>query len=717
MVTKKRIEGRCAPLFFVYQLKSSRRGIIAVTLCLIKRLGTAIALSVALPSGFVLASDYGTTGLIDIPTARFEQDGVLSVGASIDERHKQYSITYQATPWLQGTFRYTGFSQFFYWDRNYEFKARLWEEELYLPQVAVGIRDMVGTGVFGSEYVVASKQVGRTDVTLGVGWGRLAGEGIARNPLRQLSERFSVRSADTGVGGELSVDNFFSGPDVGFFGGLSHSVESLPLTFALEYNPDQYDLDARRGVARPNAPWSIGATWHALPGLDVRLSLQHGDEIGIGFRSFVKTGAEPARRAPEQFLSSYYLSQSDLPSQIDKNRWYDRLLYDVERSGLLVVEGNISADGSQAQLVVGNVSYALWSDAIGRHTALADLHLPATVKSMHFVVEEGGHRSATIVVPRPSAFYSDSARATLRQVRVLSGRTLDTPQHRTGFVTGKINNTVSVRSRFQLFDPDDPARYQVFADLSSEYALSNYWAIRSSIAINIDNNFDESRRQESDSVLPKVRSDVVKYLTNGDSGLEKLVVEGRNTLGRSIHYRGFAGYFETMYGGLGGEVLYWPSKSRVAVGMSLAYARQRDFDRGLDFLDYNVVTGHVSAYWATPFYNYDVAVHAGQYLAKDVGATFEVRRTFRNGWQVGVWASLTDVPFDEFGEGSFDKGFYFQVPLDGLFGSAPRGQFAMRMRPIQRDGGQRLEDFSGNIFWDLRSARHDAFAPDERLLP
>ena len=717
MVTTKWIEGRCAPLFFVYQLKSSRRGIIAVTLCLIKRLGTAIALSVALPGGFVLASDYGTTGLIDIPTARFEQDGVLSVGASIDERHKQYSITYQATPWLQGTFRYTGFSQFSYWDRNYEFKARLWEEELYLPQVAVGIRDMVGTGVFGSEYVVASKQVGRTDVTLGIGWGRLAGEGIARNPLRQLSERFSVRSADTGVGGELSVDNFFSGPDVGFFGGLSHSVESLPLTFALEYNPDQYDWDVRRGGARPNAPWSIGATWHALPGLDVRLSLQHGDEIGIGFRSFVNTGAEPARRAPEQFLSSYYLSESDLPSQIDKNRWYDRLLYDVERSGLLLVEGNISADGSQAQLVVGNVSYALWSDAIGRHTALADLHLPATVKSMHFVVEEGGHRSATIVVPRPSAFYSDSARATLRQVRVLSGRTLDTPQHRTGFVTGKINNTVSVRSRFQLFDPDDPARYQVFADLSSEYALSNYWAIRSSIAINIDNNFDESRRQESDSVLPKVRSDVVKYLTNGDSGLEKLVVEGRNTLGRSIHYRGFAGYFETMYGGLGGEVLYWPSKSRVAVGMSLAYARQRDFDRGLDFLDYNVVTGHVSAYWATPFYNYDVAVHAGQYLAKDVGATFEVRRTFRNGWQVGVWASLTDVPFDEFGEGSFDKGFYFQVPLDGLFGSAPRGQFAMRMRPIQRDGGQRLEDFSGNIFWDLRSARHDAFAPDERLLP
>ena len=137
----------------------------------LKTLLTSVVVLIAAGAPIALASDYGTTGLIDIPTARFDKDGVFAVGASIDERHRQFSITYQATPWLQGTFRYTGFDEFFYWDRNYEFKARLWEEELYLPQVAVGIRDIVGTGVFGSEYLVASKQIGNTDVTLGVGWG------------------------------------------------------------------------------------------------------------------------------------------------------------------------------------------------------------------------------------------------------------------------------------------------------------------------------------------------------------------------------------------------------------------------------------------------------------------------------------------------------------------------------------------------------------------
>jgi hypothetical protein len=237
------------------------------------------------------------------------------------------------------------------------------------------------------------------------------------------------------------------------------------------------------------------------------------------------------------------------------------------------------------------------------------------------------------------------------------------------------------------------------------------------LALNVENNFDESNRQVSDSVLPKVRSDVVRYLNEGESGLEKLIIEGRDTYGRSLHYRGFAGVLEEMYSGAGGEILYWPAQSRVAFGASLAYAKQRDYDRGLGLLDYDVMTGHVSAYWATPFYNYDVAVHAGRYLAKDVGATLEVRRTFRNGWQVGAWATLTDVPFEDFGEGSFDKGFYFQIPLDSVFGGNSRSKLGTRMRPIQRDGGQRLESYSGNIFWDLREARYDAFRVDKRLLP
>ena len=663
------------------------------------------------------ASDYGTTGLIDTPTARMQSDGALTATAAFDGRHRQFALTYQIAPWLEGTFRYTGFDDVYTWDRNYEVKARLWDEELFIPAVAIGIRDVVGTGVFGSEYLVASKAIGQADISIGMGWGRLAGRGVIGNPMTRISDRFARRDNDFGFGGNVSYENFFSGPEVGVFGGVRYKLQNWPVDLLVEYNPDRYDFDFERGGDRPSSPFSIGISWEPLPGVSLSLSHQHDDDVGVSARFSLDSLSDPIRPKKPDFISSYYLPQRELPPQIRKERWYSRLLYDVERSGLLLVEGTLSEDQQQAQLVVGNASLALWSDAIAALTAMADLHLPASVRTIFFVTEDGGHRTATIVVPRPSSSYRADASTHLSRIRVLQGRTLIKPQHRTGFVTGKLNTELNLKSRFQLFDPDDPARFQIYADAFAEYSLSSHWAIRASLALDLENNFDESLRQESDSVLPKVRSDIVKYLNQGESGLEKLIVEGRNTYGSSIHYRAFAGVLEEMFSGAGGEVLYWPSKSRLAFGASVTYAKQRDFDRSLKHLDYDVITGHVSAYWATPFYNYDIAVHAGRYLAKDTGATLEVRRTFRNGWQVGVWATLTDVPFEEFGEGSFDKGMYFQLPLDAILGGASRSKLGTRIRPIQRDGGQRLEGYSGNIFWDLREARYDAFQIDERLLP
>lgn len=664
------------------------------------------------------ASDYGTTGLIDIPSARMAPDGIFTVTGAWDGLHKSYMFTYQATPWLEATFRYTGFNDFFYWDRNYEIKARLWREQLWLPQVSVGIRDAVGTGVFGSEYVVASKGIGQWDATLGMAWGRLAGQQNITNPLGYVSDRFKQRTADTGVGGEFSFDNFFSGPNVGLFGGLAYQFKSLPVKALVEYNDDQYEFN-RRGARpyTPSSPVSYGLEWEALPGITLGVSHQHGDNVSFSFSAALDTKARPARYAPPEFISSRDLPQSQLPPQINKRSWYDRLLYDVERSGLLLVAGRLSDDGSQAELIVGNKIYPLWADAIARHVALADLHLPPSVKKLYLIAEDGGHRASSVVVPRPSAL-PVSPDTLSRQIRVLDGADLLGPRQQTDFTTGKINITADLNNRLQLFDPDDPARYQVYVQIGAEYAISNHWALKGLYGVDITNTFDESRRKNSDSVLPKVRSDIVKYLTEGETGLDSLMLEGRDSLSSSLHYRLFGGVLEEMYTGVGGEVLYWPAQSRLAFGLSAAYVRQRAFDKSLDLLDYSVATGFVSAYWASPFYNYDAGVHVGRYLAKDLGATFELRRTFDNGWQVGLWATLTDVPFDTFGEGSFDKGFYFKIPLNGLFGSNTRSAYSTRMRPIQRDGGQRLENHSGNLFWDLRDTRFDGLVGTVgRMLP
>ena len=144
------------------------------------------------------AGDLGTTGIIDIPSARMMKDGYSRATISKQDTVSVYSLNYQATPWFETTFRYVGFEDFFYYDRSYEAKIRLLEESNYLPQIAIGIRDVAGTGVYGSEYIVGSKKYGPLDVTLGVGWGRLAGKGDFDNPLKNVSDRFEERSAVTG---------------------------------------------------------------------------------------------------------------------------------------------------------------------------------------------------------------------------------------------------------------------------------------------------------------------------------------------------------------------------------------------------------------------------------------------------------------------------------------------------------------------------------------
>ena len=239
--------------------------------------------------------------------------------------------------------------------------------------------------------------------------------------------------------------------------------------------------------------------------------------------------------------------------------------------------------------------------------------------------------------------------------------------------------------------------------------LPGNWVLGGAIDRDITNNFDESTRQ-SDSVLTRVRSDVVKYLNEGESGLDSLYVQKRGNLFKDTYFRVFGGVLESMYSGVGGEVVYQSFQSRLAFGLSFNWVKQRDYDKTFKHLEYDTATAFASAYWASPFYNFDVAVHAGKYLAEDVGATLEVRRTFDNGWMVGLWATKTNVSAEDFGEGSFDKGIIFKIPFNGFLGTSSRSNYTTRIRPIQRDGGQYLEDFMGRIWWDLRDARYDVFS-------
>jgi hypothetical protein len=91
----------------------------------------------------------------------------------------------------------------------------------------------------------------------------------------------------------------------------------------------------------------------------------------------------------------------------------------------------------------------------------------------------------------------------------------------------------------------------------------------------------------------------------------------------------------------------------------------------------------------------------GRYLAGDWGATFTLDREFANGWRVGAYATFTNVSFEDFGEGSFDKGIRFTVPIDFVIGQPTRRELSNTLRSLNRDGGARLE-VEGRLYETVR---------------
>tara|TARA_B100000700_G_scaffold201677_1_gene221815 strand:+ start:123 stop:2276 length:2154 start_codon:yes stop_codon:yes gene_type:complete len=666
------------------------------------------------------ASDYGVVGLVDTPTARMRDDGTLTTSTSWQPRGKSFHITYQITPWLEGTFKYTGFNYYFEWDRNFEMKARLFEETEKLPEIAIGIRDITGTGYFTGEYLAASKQFGNLDVTLGLGWGRLAGDysgqdGDFKNPLSLFGDRFSSRDYEKSGGGRLAIDSFFGGEQTGIFGGMSYKSSSYPLTYMIEYNPDGYQREVARGGVRPpyfpkpKSPISTAIKWDVTPGISMTFSHQHLDEWGFNIAASLDSKSLPEKLPRPKFISSLDLKQNQLPPFINKNKWYDTLLFDVERSGILLIEASIDNNTQTATIVMGNTLYLHWSDALAIMIDLADKHLPKSVTKLNIVIEEEGHRLHTVSVARSTIGFENSREIIQENIEIIPTNEISVPQYQTNFANlRRVIFDYNVAFRTQLFDPQDPARYQWYAKLGLQMNLPNSWTLRGIYNQNIYQNFDESNRSGG-SRLPPVRTDVVYYLKGGTTGLDSLTLQKRGNVNEDIYFRLYGGILEQMFSGVGGEILYHPFQSRFSYGLSANYVKRRDFDRSFKHLKYETATAFASIYYASPFYNLDFAVHAGKYLAKDVGATFEARRTFPNGWSVGLWATFTDVSYVDFGEGSFDKGLFFNIPLSTYFGPKDRNSFRTYLRPIQRDGGQRIEDYSSNLWWDIRNARYDAF--------
>ena len=397
---------------------------------------------------------------------------------------------------------------------------------------------------------------------------------------------------------------------------------------------------------------------------------------------------EPVAPRPDRATTPQAWDQGWAASTTAAPTMRDVLAPLLETDGLVLESLTLTA--TRAELRFRNLRYQSMPNAIGRAARALAQVMPASVETFRLVpVSQGMGLSATEIRRSDLEALEFDGRSTeaLLAVTGFGNAGPPSPQAVLGpDLYPAFTWALGPYFKPSYFDPDRPFRIDVGIELAAGYQFAPGWNVAGSIRHRLAGNVKDGRL--SNSVLPHVRTDQTLF-AQSDTTMRNLYVSRQWQPGQDLYARVTAGYLEEMFGGISTELLWKPVSSPLGLGIEANYVRQRDFNQRLGFQDYSVLTGHASAY--LEFGNGLLGqVDVGRYLAGDIGATFALDRVFDNGWIVGGWFTLTDVPAEDFGEGSFDKGIRFRIPVSWFLGTPGRQGVGTAIRPVQRDGGQRL---------------------------
>lgn len=667
---------------------------------------------------------YGSPGLIDMPTGEALPDGQFAIGVSSFGGITRTTLTFQATPRISASFRYVGLQNInldgfeTYRDRSFDARFLLKKEGRIWPAITVGLQDFAGTGIFAGEYVVATKTFeggdrlpGTFKVTAGLGWGRLGSSGSIGSLFGAVRPPFDASSR----GGSFSFDQWFRG-EMAPFAGVEWQINDKWGVKA-EYSSDAYETETiRRDVFVRKSQFNFGAEYQYSDRIRVGAYYLYGSEFGVNVQvqlnptvpasplKITPTGPvaqRPSRASSPEAYSTAWSESESAPASLR-----EQLRPILEDSGLELEA--LQVRPASAELRFRNGRYAATAVAVGRAArAMAEV-LPASVETFRIVPMENNLAQSMVTIRRSDLEALEYDPQAADALLAVSGIGAASPQLADASLNPDLYPDFSWNFGPYVdpsyFDPDEPVRLDAGVKLNFSYKPAPGWQIAGQVNHRVIGNVGDSIRQ-SNSQLPRVRTNGLLYNQASDTFLANLYVSKQWKPGEDLYARVSAGYLERMFGGVSAELLWKPVASRLALGVEANYVQQRDFS-GLGFQDYNVATGHASAY-----YEFREGllgqVDVGRYLAGDIGATLTITREFPNGWAVGGFVTLTDVSAEEFGEGSFDKGINLTIPVSWFLGTPGKRAISTTIRPIQRDGGARLA-VPGRLYNQVRGGHLNA---------
>ncbi len=713
------------------------RRLMATTLPVALVLGSVSSTAVAEPMHGRATSAYGMPGGIDTPTAETLPDGTLGATISYSDLARRNTLVFQALPRLTVALRYsrvdsTAESRGYIWDRSFDLRYQFLDEDPqgWRPAMAVGLQDFMGTGIYSAEYLVATKTLTpRLRVSAGLGWGRLASTGGIGSLLGDRP------GPDEGEGGTPNVDQWFKGDVAPFVSATWQATDKLSLT--AEYSNDDYACETGDAENCNRAVWlsdkdalknrlNLGVSYRFGQNYEVGGYVLGAKQFGVQF-----SVAMNAREAP------YPSGLEKAPAPVrprpapnaDPEGWSGAWSADptaqpaIQKAlgDALAKEGQVlesmALDSRRAEVRIRNNRYIQGAEALGRTARLMTRALPPSVETFVITFSEKGLPTSSVTLRRSDVERLENTEAG----RIAAAAALTDADPRPGDLTfseglfPRLSWALKPYFSTSLFDPDDPLRYEVGAELVGEYEPTPGLVLSGSLRQRVFGSTeqeapggltpDEYDARDTDynaNGVPRVRSDGRMYSGNDSPVLSSLTLAWYAKPAEAVYSRVTAGMLERAYGGVSGEVLWWPVNSPLAFGAEVNHVRKRDFRDAFGFRDYEVTMGHVSAYYEFS-QGFTAQLDVGKYLAGDKGATLSLTREFANGWRVGGWVTKTDMSTEDFGEGSFDKGVSLSIPLGWGTGDPTLRRVGGNIRSLSRDGGSQLR-VGGRLYDRVRDS-------------
>lgn len=658
----------------------------------------------------VSSSDWGFVGLLQTPTARMRPAGSVSATLQHTWPYTRTNIFLQPLDRLEVGFRYIDIANRMYGpaslsgsqsykDKSIDARLNLVSEGRWLPELTAGILDMGGTGLFGAEYLVASKRWSTFDFSFGLGWGQLGQRHPVANPLsRLLGSDFDQRpnqASLVGEGGTFSTSRYFRGP-VGVFGGVQYRPASDHWLIKAELDGNTYQHEPLANPQPQRSPFNIGAVYRPSPGVELSIGFERGQQLALG----LTLSTDLARlHTPKFFDPPRVAVEQNRPTRAPLD-WQPTASEIAAQTGWTPTAFTLEPD--RLQIDLDTRAGGVWvRDRIERTLEVLHRDAPASVEQFQVNLQGvGGSRLRATTVDRTAWVTAHTQPPRSPAVGDLLQPVTDAAVEQpltvaagTTRVTLGESAPLSLQPGLDwtqtLGGPNGFVLYQLGASARASLRLPQGWHAEGHLKLRLLDNYGNFV-YDGASQLPRVRTHIREYLTSSKLMLESLSLQNEQRLGGNHYGALYAGLFEAMFGGIGTEWLYREPQAPWSIGADLNRVRQRGFRQDFQWLDYQVTTGHVHLDWQSPWQGLSSRLSLGQYLAGDQGATLLVRRSFDNGVAMGAFVTRTNVSAAQFGEGSYDKGIFVELPFDVLSPRSTPLTGRMLWKPLTRDGGAML---------------------------